>query len=118
MSRYHVIGRCSLHGLSDGAALLGPVPQPWKAQLEHDSNGFFKSLFHNTTTGENRREDPRLPTLPPEWEEIEAIRTIDDPIHFARFRNKQTSEVMNSDPRLILEALRERAVNVQTFQLI
>jgi hypothetical protein len=119
-SLYHVIGSSYLHGFSDGAALLGPLPSPWIVQFQLDSSGYDDPNFHNLTTGEKTRQDPRLETvpLPPQWEEIEAVRTVDDPLHFRRFRNNATGEIMNSDPRLLSSALKERGVKIQTFQLV
>lgn len=118
--RYHVIGSSYLHGFCDGTALLGPLPLPWKVQLKRDSSGYTNPYFHNPTTGENSDRDPRLETiqLPPHWEEIEVVRTVDDPRYFERFRNNATGEIMNSDPRPLSDALKKRGVNVQTFQLV
>lgn len=116
--RYQVVGSCHLHGFSDGSALLGPLLSPWKVHLRADSTGASKPCFHNPLTGENSNQDPRLGILSKDWEELEAVRNVDDPVAFARFNNKITGEVLNSDPRLLPEALRSRGINVQNFQLI
>lgn len=74
--------------------------------------------YFNPSTGVVIEEDPRLDPLPPEWERVQADRTPDDPVACALFKNKVTGEVMNSDPRLLLEALAQRGVDLKTFQLI
>jgi hypothetical protein len=114
---YHVIGYCYLHGFADGAALLGPVPSPWKVRYNYDSRGYKEPYFHNSTTAENCLEDPRMGPLPPQWERLDAVRTKDDPQFFAKFRNKITGQVMNSDPRLLPAALIERGVKVEDFYI-
>lgn len=117
-NRYNVVESCYLHGFSDGTALLGPVPSPWKIQLRADSHGCSTPSFHNCTTVNNVAEDLRLGTLPAEWEKFDCVRTVDDPIALARFRERTTGRVINSDPRLFPDALRERGVDIQMYELI
>jgi hypothetical protein len=112
------VGISSLHGFTDGEALLEPLPSPWKVRIKLGSNGYDKIYFINSLTGESTHEDPRLEALPSHWEELEAVRTPDDPLLFGRFRNKLTGEVRNSDPRLLPEALEKRGVKIETFELV
>jgi hypothetical protein len=100
-------------------ALLGPLPSPWKSKRYKDSRAIFKVGFFNCETGEKiaLEDDPRLGDLPPEWERLEVNETSDDPFYTQRCRNKITGEEINSDPRLLPEAL-EKRVKLQTFRLV
>jgi hypothetical protein len=84
-NKYLVVGISSLHGFTDGETLLGPLPAPWKVQVKLDFNGYDKIYFFNSLTGESTHEDPRLEALPSNWEELEAVRTPNDPLLFGRF---------------------------------
>ncbi|EON70018.1 hypothetical protein W97_09284 [Coniosporium apollinis CBS 100218] len=116
--QYQVVGECYIHGLMDSESLLGRLPNPWRVRLGWESGGIYLGRYYNSSTGVLTEEDPRLDSLPVEWERVQADRTPDDPLVFALFRNKVTGEVMNSDPRLLPEALKERGVDLKTFQLI
>jgi len=115
---FKVVGECSAYGLEDATRLLGPLPAPWKLQLVPDDTNDLICQFFNTDTKETTIEDPRLPALASEWERFESPRTKDDPEYYQRFRNTVTGEVMNSDPRMLPDALRARGVALRTFQLI
>ena len=115
---YRVIGICYIHGLQDGEGILGPLPEQWKVQFVTETNGVFVPRFVNTLTEEETVQDPRLGPLPEPWECLPAVRTPDDPLIFARYRNKKTGEVMNSDPRMLPDALRARGVPLETFRLV
>lgn len=116
--RYQVVGECYIHGLMDSESLLGPLPDPWKVLVDFDSNGIYDGRYLNPSTGVVTKGDPRLDSLPVEWERVYADRSPDDPLLLALFKNKVTGEVMNSDPRLLPEALKQRGVDLKTFQLI
>lgn len=49
---------------------LGPLQEPWLVQGSYNSAGY--SLFHytNPETGTVTKEDPRMNSLPEEWEQI------------------------------------------------
>jgi hypothetical protein len=49
---------------------------------------------------------------------VPAVRTPEDPILLTRFRNKDTGELVNWDPRLLPEALEARSVKPRKFELI
>lgn len=112
-----VVGECYVHGLMDGEALLGPIPNQWRIEMRK-GDGFDKPFFHNTSIGESSTEDPRLRPLPVEWEIVPRNRRQEDPYFFKDFRNRTTAEVMTSDPRMLPEVLKERGVKLETFQLI
>ena len=118
LGRFQVVGDCYIHGLMDAESVLGPLIDFWKLQFGYDAGGCFVPHFFNHSTKETTVEDPRLGLLPPEWRRLPPVRTRDDPYTFARYHNDATGEVMNSDPRLLPEALRARGVRLSKFQLI
>ncbi|RDL38024.1 uncharacterized protein BP5553_05457 [Venustampulla echinocandica] len=115
---FQVVGACGIHGLSDSASLLGPLPKPWKVEIVSYSSILPNYQFVNAVTGEVTLEDPRLEPLPEEWERFESPWTPDDPEFFQRFRNRTNGEEINSDPRIFPEALKARGVPLRTFQLV
>ncbi|KAL8365197.1 hypothetical protein RB595_004145 [Gaeumannomyces hyphopodioides] len=137
---YTVMGECFIHGLQDAAALLGPLPEPWRVELTAGHGNRLSVWFVNhgktaatTTTADpvRTREDPRLMKvpLPGAWERLRGRRgsgeqdgdgeEADDPEMFDYFRNRDTGEVVNSDPRMMPEALEARGVSgLQRFALV
>ncbi|KAK7219774.1 hypothetical protein V2G26_007777 [Clonostachys chloroleuca] len=115
---FQVIGSCYLHGFSSAEAFLGPLQAPWVMLYKPDSCGVQTPYFFNKDTLEEVQQDPRLDQLPVGWEAIQEDRTKDDPQLFSWFRNKVTGETMNSDPRMLPEALRDRGVNLELFKLV
>jgi len=63
-------------------------------------------------------EDPRLGPLPDDWEKVEKERTLCDSEFVGWFENKVTGEVVNYDPRLAPESLKQRGVQLETLRLI
>ncbi|KAK1633993.1 heterokaryon incompatibility protein-domain-containing protein [Colletotrichum phormii] len=113
-----VVGATYTHGLMDTEALLGPLPEGWRVRMARES-GFFDSMhFFSVTEDKTTKEDPRLGDDPPEWERLEALRTGNDPWNFARYRSRKTWDVINSDPRLMPDALRSRGVRVECYSLV
>ncbi|PLB34246.1 HET-domain-containing protein [Aspergillus candidus] len=120
---FAVIGSCYVHGLMHSEGVLGRFPPGWKGIFLMDENGLDRPCYRcdesdspdGTVTTE---EDPRLGPVPPPFERVASQRTPDDPTNFVRFRNCETGEVVNYDPRLTPEALRGRGVNVETFHLV
>jgi hypothetical protein len=90
------------------------------AHVFNDSTGLFTILrFYNSETNTTCDEDPRLGLLPEEWEVVDCgERTSEDPRIFRCFKNKQTGEIVNSDPRMEPEALSRRGVELRTFALV
>ncbi|RYN54306.1 hypothetical protein AA0118_g9272 [Alternaria tenuissima] len=114
---YTVIGRCYVHDLMDGEALLGDLPRSWTVQRHHIDDAFvFK--YYNNDTGCLTSEDPRLPPLDESWRRVYRQRTLDDPLHVTYFEHIPTGRIINLDPRLLPHALRSRGVNLETFALI
>jgi len=117
-NRYLVVGPCFVHGLMDGEGLLGPVPPPWKFQMAFPDDRWIPQ-FYNTMTEELWTKDPRLPPLPAEWEELSATsRTQSAGQISGAFINRRTGEILNTDPRLLPDALKSRGVGVEQFYLV
>ncbi|KAF2720235.1 HET-domain-containing protein [Polychaeton citri CBS 116435] len=115
---FQVVGSTYVHGVMNGESLLGPLPCDWEAQVLTEGPRLYTYVYYDTSTGEVTREDPRLESLPPEWERFEAVRTSTDPLHYGRYRRKDTGEVTNGDPRLLPEQLRQRGVQLDMFPLV
>ncbi|KAI1277039.1 HET-domain-containing protein [Xylaria sp. FL0933] len=119
-SEYKVVGDCYIYGAMDGEALLGELPCPWEVQVKSNKRGLWAPGFQNNDLGQWSEDDPRLDNipLPAEWEPIELEWTRSDPEHCRKFRNRDTGEIINSDPRLLPEALLARGIPVKTITLI
>ncbi|KAH8598663.1 heterokaryon incompatibility protein-domain-containing protein [Bisporella sp. PMI_857] len=117
---FQVLGECLIFGLNDSNAFLGPLPSPWAAHVFNDSTGVFTVLrFYNAETKTTCDEDPRLGPLPEEWEAVDrGERTSEDPRILRCFKNKQTGEIVNSDPRMEPGVLRGRGVKLRIFALV
>ncbi len=115
---YNVVGEAFVYGLNDATALLGPLPDGWRVQAFTDASGFtYDHRYVHLETNRIQDEDPRLKRST-EWEMVRRHRTNRDPELFQCFRNNLTGEEMNSDPRLLPEALRERGVELECFRLL
>jgi hypothetical protein len=117
-SRHEVIGVGHVHGLSDGEPLLGPLPPPWQFRVKPDGTGLRVHYFHNASTGEDCSEDPRLGSLPSDWEPFKAETARGEAERTAWFRHSRTGETLNSDPRLLPAALSARGINVRVIQFV
>lgn len=62
--------------------------------------------------------DPRLGPLPVQWEEMRPEGKEVDVNVASRFKNRDTGEVMDSDPRLLPDALRDRGIPLESFCLV
>lgn len=120
-----LVGDSFVYGLHDATALLGPLPSPWRIRVhnhpEHDWRHVYQ--FFNSDTGISTPEDPRLDPVDDRWERVNFEDlgrglTGDDPEICDFFRNKVTQEIMDSDPRYLPEALRDRGVQLEEFILV
>lgn len=118
---FRAVGSVYLDGAMDGEAFLGQLPDKWCVQYNNlDDSACDKVLFKNLETGTTVKTDPRLDEvpLPHEWEPVAWTRESIDPMTCCRFRNKLTGELINYDPRMTGEALKERGVNIKEIVLI
>ncbi|KAE9368055.1 HET-domain-containing protein [Stipitochalara longipes BDJ] len=114
-STYKIVGHSYIHGFMYGEALLGPLPKPWVPKKETGLDGKWQPRFYNTETKKvvDLKSDPRLGPVPRDWEQLER----DEPQRIQKWKNAATGEIINSDPRLLPHALKERGVNLQTFAI-
>lgn len=115
---YEVVGECYFHGIMDGESILGPLPAPWKIRMTTNIGGIHEITYWNPQTNVTSQEDPRLDSLLPEWERLPQEWTREDPVITAWHKNKVTGEVMNSDPRMLPDALIARGVKLEHFKLL
>ncbi|KAI3324409.1 HET-domain-containing protein [Xylariaceae sp. AK1471] len=115
---YRVVGDCYVSGFMEGEAVLGKLPPKWHVVGRKGEEGLDIPYYCNRDTGAELIEDPRLGKLPSDWEPFSWRRTRDDPRFCSKFRNINTGVVINSDPRLTPESLRERGVDVQSIMLV
>ncbi|KAK3344559.1 hypothetical protein B0H65DRAFT_463792 [Neurospora tetraspora] len=116
---FQVVGSCYIHGFSDGEAILGPVPAPWKVVLrlaEDDEINGYGVRFQNTITGEEIQRDPRMAKLPSEWEIVRGSADINANDHV--YRNKVTGEETICDPRMTVKALGCRGIKIERIKLM
>jgi hypothetical protein len=119
-SGFRVIGECYVHGLDDCVVLLGPLPSNVRVQLDKRTSGSGAvPTYLHLGSGVASPEDPRLQSLDisDKWERVPHEWDADDPALFEYYRNKRTGNVLNSDPRLLPSALKERGVSLGTFNL-
>jgi len=116
-NNFQIIGTCYVHGLTDAVGLLGPLPPSVTLKIGEDGRRWIYRFF-NSSTGSLTEEDPRLPPLSSGWERFEKDWTSDEPQLCAWFRNKETGEEMDSDPRMLPEALKTRGVPLRMFSLV
>ena len=115
---YHIVGNAVCSGLMDGEALLGPLPDECDAvSVLNEQTGQSLPAFRDSQTGEVTYADPRLPRLDPKWVDVSADRTLGSaPLHW---RNEETGQVRHylQDPRLDVDALERRGVQLEDFIL-
>ncbi|KAI1751825.1 HET-domain-containing protein [Xylaria castorea] len=104
---YRVVGDCFVHGIMDAEAVLGPFPSKWKL-IAKTSGGAFLPHYLNTESGVVVKTDPPL--------EFERMR--EDPKSCRKFRNRETGDVINSDPMLFRDALKARGINVELITVV
>ncbi len=113
---HEVIGECYLHGVMDGAGLLGMLPRKWQRVDRYVSDlNYYYDAFINHETGVVQVEDPRLGPLPPGWR----IANHKKKHVYNRYSNEATGKLTTRfDPRMSPEALMARGINLQEFRLV
>jgi hypothetical protein len=116
---YHHMGPLYVHGLMEGQGLLGSIPSPWRYTIDvHDDQRRQAVSFLNCETNGISLHDPRLDMLPQEWDEVEEEDDARLVFHTQHYKNKITGEIINSDPRMLPEALEARGVYLETIALV
>ncbi|KAK0644344.1 hypothetical protein B0T16DRAFT_460408 [Cercophora newfieldiana] len=116
---FRFVGLAYIHGLENANGLLGPLPHPWAVQQKRVYGDLILYEFVNTETGAVTVHDPRLGDLG-DWVHTPADLRVPDSgvprIYNGTFA--RGTEVMNSDLRMLPEALRARGVPLRTFSLV
>ncbi|KAF4633797.1 hypothetical protein G7Y89_g4314 [Cudoniella acicularis] len=115
---FKVVGEAYCDGFENGEVLLGPLPNGFRfIKRWNEEAGGYCATFLNSETGAFGPEDPRLShiSLPLGWvavsHEQEQLWTL-----FINYITGDDSRM--TDPRLTPDALKQRGVDVQTFNLI
>jgi hypothetical protein len=98
--------------------LLGPLSAGWKVIIRGDALGRPTQRFLHCSDHEETFDDPRLEPLANNWERVTCERSDEDPTIFEKFRNLETGEVVNYDPRLCPKVLASRGIELKSFRLI
>lgn len=122
---YQLVGECYVYQLMHGEGLLGPIPGSWKRKLKIVEG--LDAPFWENESNERVVADPRPWPLPSGWEiiykaangkpESEPFDSEGNPHHCA-FEEIETKVRTFADPRLSVEALKARGINVKDFILI
>ncbi|KAI0545983.1 HET-domain-containing protein [Xylaria curta] len=113
---FQVVSQLFVYGLMSAEAFLGPIPEPWIAEIP--GREFRSVWFRDSLTMARTRQDPRLPPLPSNLEEIRPERSQEDPMLMKMFRNKETGEKLKYDSRVTPESLSARGVPLEWFRLV
>ncbi|EME89157.1 uncharacterized protein MYCFIDRAFT_86238 [Pseudocercospora fijiensis CIRAD86] len=114
--QFRVLDWAFVHGVMDGEALLGPLPEGWTVHYRQ-KEGRWSARFVDAA-GNEYLDDPRLGPLPRVWRRSEIQITADDPIHVDYFENSETGEIINYDPRMSADAFKQRATKLETIRLV
>lgn len=104
---FHIVSPCFVHRLMTGEAILGPLPSPWSMIFTYP----HRRKWCNSITEEFSDEDPRLPPLTGEWEQMTVDNSASNPCEWRKkgeFPNNQTREILRSDLRLMPQSLGTR----------
>jgi hypothetical protein len=100
--RYQVIGECYVPGLTNGEAILGPLPNQYRPVLVYDEDlKNHYAAYLNTDTRETQNDDPRLKSLLGKGIDVYKEKTN---------HNKAAQ-------RLSPEAMRASGLQIETFEL-
>ena len=104
-SQYQVVGPCYVHGLMNGEAFLGTIPEPFRPICVFDEGRRqYPWVFLDQRTGKNQWNDPRVEALPAD-DDGEKSRMISWP---------DGTRTRKLTPGMI----ERRGVKFQTFDLI
>ena len=106
--RYLVVGEGYVQGLMRTEGLLGRLPNSWQATWSFSHHGEVCPAYYNLRTEEVWKDDPRLGLAPIGWMTENHCQERD----FDRWANVNTGEKTRFDPRMSVEALKGRGVNL------
>lgn len=115
---FQVVGSGYFHGLMHSEGVLGQLPAPWTYRLARTESMWLVEQFYNTDTGEQTSDDPRLGEMPEGWEIINQPSVLNRRAVATKFRNTATGLLVDGDPRLLPEALKQRGVCLSSISLI
>jgi len=116
--QYQVVGEAYLEGFADTEALLGPLPKNidgvWHAEPTSSGLRYWRCIDRRTNKilDEDPRIGPRLGSLPAGWRKEK--HSVNGQPYFVDGEGNSTW----FDPRIKPDALRERGVKLQVFELI
>lgn len=114
-ANYLVVGECYVDGITNGEPLLGELPKDWELVWKFSSQYYgHQRVYFDSNTSETHLQDPRLGLIPAGWR-LQRHKEMDV---YNQYKNERTGEVTVWDPRLGPDALRERGVQLQEFQLV
>jgi hypothetical protein len=114
---FTLVGQAYCDGFMKGEALLGPFPDNWDLIWNHDEDtGHLNPMYINSSTGIFQPEDPRLGELPTGWRR----QAHSEEDKWTKFVHDESGEVLEGgwDPRLSVEALMERGLKLEYFNII
>jgi hypothetical protein len=94
-----------VHGFCDTVGLLGPLLTPWEIHCYSGHLSRNVGLYFNTETGVSTYEDPRLGTVPQDWEIARPGTFALGNVRIPSYRSKKTGEITDRDPRLLPDSL-------------
>ncbi|KAL2076119.1 hypothetical protein VTL71DRAFT_1062 [Oculimacula yallundae] len=112
--QYRVIGEAYCYGIMHNESLIGPLPESFEPVVYFKENlGAYMLGFIDRATGVVSPDDPRLRDvqLPEPWAKLNVDKE-------EIFVNGSTGKKTRRDPRLTADALRERGVKLEVFDLI
>lgn len=143
---FEMVGDCYVEGHMNGEAILGQLPAPWTAAPSDEGVLAQIPRYKNTETGELSTDDPRLDgSIDDDWEvagvvfddgasaiyqrlrhQPQIIKGVRDRRiqetggrHLVRgYRNRGTGEEVLGDPRLSMDSLEQRGVDVRNITLV
>lgn len=118
--RWLVIGQCFVYGLMETEALLGSLPQQVICvDIFDEESSEYHTGFLDRRTRHMSPEDPRLGPLPDGWR----IHNHAKSMFWSWYANDGMDESgigqrSLEDPRITVEAIKTRSVDLRTFDLV
>ena len=113
---YAIVGECYIDGIMTGETFLGQFHENWRIVKKwFPQYGYFYDSFHDSQSGINQSEDPRLGQLPAGWR----YKSHDFQDAAPAYVNDETGEDLGYlHPNLRYEALKARGIEFEEFRLV